>query len=328
MSKLRCNSKLARPIMGDLVLLALFAARTHPSSQIRAAIFKAYDSALDALGAASCSERKLKKALLDAKGPSLVPMVATSEDIAVVRRVWRSCALADALPLFIGSADAVGEGQGALLDQDLCAIYQPREARVSTKWIRRVQTEEAAANAINLGMLPRSIAPFETKSEHGAFFEIDAKAGVTLNVPSGKPATGPIEVATHSWICDRAAAGVQAASLKSLNALGLSVKLKRGVVIIRADTPEAAIRFSTACVSRRILCVREEDSAASMKDCSLIELAPPKQPSPALPLQRHSGSGPLADWIRVPPFPVVLELDLNVRQELMRFANEQRPECE
>ena len=303
---------LKRPVMGDLLRVALYAARMHPSEDIRATILSACDVALEKLGAPIRSEKDVRAALKAAKGPSIAPMLATDTDIAITTRVWRACAVVGKINIFVGSADAVGEGYGATLGPDKKAIYLSRESRLAARSSRRAS--ETDSIAINLGLLPAfdSLAPIN--AAHSASLRVDPVHGIRIFVSAlARPVMG-LSMGIGSWIAERSHSRLAAEPLSTLDRMGLLVTLRDDKSIeIETRTPEAAIRLASACSSRSLLCLDRPEGNRASGLAALILLEPTDKAPTTLAAELHSYSGPLADWLWIPPLPLVPELDSRVR---------------
>jgi hypothetical protein len=304
MSSVLGISDLTRPIMGDLLRVALYAARMHPIQDIRATILSACDTALDRIGAQRLTERNVRSALRTAEQSAINPMVTTAADIAVAARVWRASTAIGKNRVFLGSADAIGEGYGVILDVDTKATYCSRGARLE----RGNDT-----SAMNLAMLPRVDGLSPINAAHAAFLRTDPEHGVTILVSAFSER--PLAMSMSSWIANRSRSGPASNLLSSVDRLGLSISLTADQSIqISPRTPEATIRLAAACSSRAILCLDEEGrEQTALGSAVLILLAPNDEAPKSLAAELHSRTGPLADWLRISPLPLVPELDRYVR---------------
>jgi hypothetical protein len=287
--------------MGDLLRVALYAARMHPDEGIRTAVLIACDAALDDIGAPQRTEEHVRSGLLAAEQSALNPVVTTDADIAVATKVWRACSIVGDNRLVLGSADAIGEGYGVILGDNGGATYCSRGDRLV--WAKDI-------SAFNLGLLPPLDSLCPMNAAHEASLRVDPEHGVTIFVGTlTKSKTAPFSMTINSWIADRSQSSPGASVRSSLNRLGLSVNLAQdGSTNIVAGTPEATIRLASACGSRSILCV-DSGTSPELGAAVLALLAPNDQAPTSLAAELHSRSGPLADWLWIPPVPLVLELD-------------------
>ena len=312
---------LRRPIMGDLLRVALYAARMHPDQDVRDAVLLACDVALDNMGAPGRTELHVRAALKAAKGPSIAPMLATDADIAITTRVWRACAAAGTASIFVGSADAVGEGYGASLGPDKKAIYRSRDSRLTARGSRRAP--EAEGIAINLGLLPAVDRLVPIDAAHSASLRVDSEHGIRISVSALTSPRMGLSMSMGSWIAERTRSRPAAEALLTLDRMGLSVNLTDDKSIeIVARTPEAAIRLASACSSRSLLCLCRPESDHALDPAVLILLEPTDRAPASLAAELHSFSGPLADWLRIPPLPLVPELNKSVRTAIESWVAE------
>ena len=300
--------------MGDLLRVALYAARMHPDQDVRDAVLLACDVALNNMGAPGRTELHVRTALKAAKGPSIAPMLATDADIAITTRVWRACAATGKSSVFVGSADAVGEGYGATLGPDKKAIYGSRGSR---------RAPEAPDIAINLGLLPPVDRLVPIDAAHSASLRVDSKHGIRICVSAlTSPGMG-LSMSMGSWIAERTRSRPAAEALLTLNRMGLSIKLtNKKSIEIEARTPEAAIRLASACSSKSLLCLDRPEGSHVSGPAVLILLEPTDRAPTPLAAALHSCSGPLADWLWIPPLPLVPELDRNVRTSIESWVAE------
>ena len=317
-----------RLIMGDVLRLAFFAARCHPDAKVRTEILTACDTALDVAGAPRRTEGDLRKALASATGPAIGPMVATDLDIAITSRIWRACASVGKSDLFVGSADAIGEGYGALLGVGPEATYKPRASRIMFEKFRRSEINRVVGvkkdlPSINLGLLPH---PRAVKQQHVNLvvnLKVDPKMGITVAVEGIKAGRGAFSADIHSWISGRHGDRRDTQKLNSLHALGISVNVEKdGSIAIIPRTPEATIRFASACASRNLLCLHFDDDLYASNDSYLVLLAPSDTAPCGLPANVHSRSGTLSDWLRIPPLRLVPELSQDVRSAIALWLRE------
>jgi len=105
--------------------------------------------------------------------------------------------------------------------------------------------------------------------------------------------------------------------------MGLSVDFTDdGSVEIVAPTPEGAIRLATACSGRAILCVDYPKRDVALDPAALVVLVPTDEAPTSLCGELHSRSGPLADWLRIPPLPIEPILDDKVRAAIASWITE------
>jgi len=238
-------------------------------------------------------------------------MVATDLDIAVTARIWRACAAVGTSQLFVGSADAIGEGYGAILGCE-SVIYQSRGARIKN-----------STASIYLGLLP---PPQSIEQRHGDLvvkLKVDSKQGIAVTVEGIKPPDQPLSAEIHSWIAGRFGDRQGAQKPSSIHALGLSVSVtKDGLITVNPKTPEATIRFASACSSRNFLFLNIVDDYYASSDSCLIVLAPSDTAPCDLPADVYSRSGPLADWLRIPPLRLILDISPEVRAAIDLWLRE------
>lgn len=314
----------SRVIAGDLLRLVFFAARAHPEEDVRIAILKACDLSLDAMRAPPRSERDVRRALAFAKGPAIAPMLATNQDISLIARVWRACAAMGKSSIFVGSADAVGEGYGAVLESEPAAIYQPRESRVTI--LRRGPRSGSPINgqiSINLGMLPNASLIGTINGNVTAKLQVDPKEGISVILDGIKNFRGKLDASTHSWISSQSGHNGIVPKLQIIHEMGLTVNIStNNAISLNARTAEAMIRFASACSSRNLFCLNFSDDCYSHADAFLVGLTPPDKAPCLLPAEVHSRSGPLAEWLRIPPLRLVPDLTQEIRVAIENWIND------
>ena len=328
------------PVSGDLLRLAFHASRFHPDPARRAGIGAAIDAMLDRASAPPLAAHEAAAALALATGTALAPMVAGKEDAALAARFWRLVSLETWKPgdtvrpnadrqVFVGSADAVGAGQGALLAGGTKATFHLRKDRPD------------GVHFVHPGMARKPTDLALLLGGDSASLEIGRDGGVVIAcriaaLPGKVRSFGDGLLATRlpdGSVVGRAPMRLDAGFVARRGADGAIERLSLGAAGLRADagghdgtplrvspeTPEAAIRFAAACTDRPLLYlaskvtrltgagkprhVRAPDSFDLV-----VQLAPLEEAPCALPCVRASHTGMLAEWMSMPAVAIALDL--------------------
>ncbi|MFZ9447516.1 MAG: hypothetical protein ACO3CC_05020 [Alphaproteobacteria bacterium] len=302
------------PVAGDLLRLAFHASRFHPDGELRASIGEAIDLMLDAGGARAFPAREAAEALAAAEGSALAPMLCAAEDALLAARFWRLAELEPAMhrpdgdsQVFVGSADAVGSGHGAVLGRAGAAAYPSRAARAAAAgdlhWVNL-----GIARKPRDGGLPR-------KGDAGTL-KVERDGGVTLrcrlaSLPGDAPAFDQVLLGFHPH--------GRPIEYRELGARDFAVELGRDQRLsLRPASPEASIRLASACADRPrlLLCSSVKPEASTQRGRSrirgsfdlILQLAPLDEAPCPLPCVRVSHVGTLAEWMSLPATLAALDL--------------------
>lgn len=300
------------PVAGDLLRLAFHAARFHPDAQLRTQVGEAIDRMLDAADAKPFPAREAMETLALAKGTALAPMVASAQDAALAARCWRLASVeAGAIQVpgfarrdtkvFVGSADAVGAGHGALLGEDRVAQFHPRAGRPTDgHWIH-----------LGIARKPTDLALARGGDE--ATLEVEQGGGIAIAcMPASSP--GPDARWDEGFLAIRRDDGT--IDHQSLRELGLKAEQARdGRARLSPASPEAAIRLASACTQRPLVLLESSASGKAGRGRivgsfdMIVELAPLAEAPCRLACVRRSRDGMLAQWMSMPRAVVALALD-------------------
>lgn len=298
------------PVFGDQLRLGLYAARMHPDTGLRDEILTAFDKSLGASGARPLSESEITTAILRAVGTPLEPMTFTQADVAVLARLLPACRAAGWGDLFLGSADAVGQGYGAWISGDLQATYHSREDRL------RFNNDRSA---LNLGLLPMRSCLAPTPRIK-ARFETSQKKGVSIRLLDTELAKSPLASGLHSFISIvDPGRGMRTLALERI---GLVVDVHGDEVSIAPRASEAAIRFASICATGAFMCLGCTERPGLWNDAVLIELTSFGTEPRDLPAEWWSCRGLLAEWIHTPVLPIGLDLKPEIRSRIAEWFAE------
>ena len=224
----------------------------------------------------------------------------------------------------IGSADAVGEGYGAVLDEKLIASYMTREQRVprrGRKWNSAIGDKQRPA--LNLNLVPLIQHAKLSEKKVSAHLTIDKRKGIALVISSEEALPESFKVLMHSWIAEPAPGAKKQKLRESLHSIGLAAEKEagRGRIILRPQSPEATIRFAVACAGRANVCLRSTPDTDYSKHAWLVGLLPQAQGDKELVVERHSCDGALAEWLRIAPYPLSVALDDETRQRIAEWLH-------
>lgn len=306
------------PVMGDLLRLAFHASRFHPDERLRASVGEAIDLMLDAEGARACASREAAEALAAAEGTALAPMLFAAEDALLASRFLRLAELEPAMPgpgggarVFVGSADAVGSGQGAVLGFEGEATYHTRADR---------DAEARDLHWVNLGIArkPRDLA-LPGRGDEGTL-EVEREGGIVIacrlaSLPGDAPAFDQAVLGFHH--------PGRPIKYQKLHARQLRVELDpKQRLCARPGNPEESIRFASSCADRPRLLLAPSVKAVGQRAqgtrCHgsfdiLLQLAPLDDAPCGLPCVRISHAGSLAEWMSLPATMVALDLPRDQR---------------
>lgn len=310
------------PVMGDLLRLAFHASRFHPDARLRASVGEAIDLMLDAQGACAYPAQSAAEALAAAEGTALAPMVFAEADALLASRFLRLAELADpansgqgtGARVFVGSADAVGSGQGAVLGREGAAAYHTRADRTA---------EASGLHWVNLGIarMPRDLA-LPRGGDEGTL-EVEREGGVAIachlaSLPGDSPAFDKAVLGFHH--------PGRPIKYQDRGGRQLVAELdQKQCLRVRPGSPEESIRFASDCGERPRLLLVSSVKATGPKAqgtrCRgsfdvLVQLAPLADAPCGLPCVRISHAGSLADWMSLPATMAALDLPRDQRAEI------------
>ena len=285
-----------RPIMGDLLRVALWCARRNPASPASVAVWQAFDKALSCIAAAPISRKEIQERIRALEAPWIAPVIIEDHDWPLLLRIVSACRAFGYSSFNIGSADALGFGYGIHLAQ----------RRGDDKYFER--SAPAETPSVHLGLRPAALtlANFDKQPLTRMSFE---DSGLTISVEVSHPKLRGFNLELNSWIVDlgrRAPTSSTASRASSFN-YGMS-ETETGWSL-GAKTPESAIRLAMQCAAGALFGFVPDDRIGGDYEAILTFLRPADEAPTYLAAERHSRSGPLADWLRIPPLPIVLELD-------------------
>jgi len=333
------------PVAGDLLRLALHASRFHPDASARAGIGAAIDAMLDGAGAPPLAAGEAAEALALAQGTMLAPMVAGAKDAALAARFWRLVALetwkpadnarpGDDREVFVGSADAVGAGHGALLAGASKATFHLRTDRPDG--VHYVHLGLARKPG-DLGMpLGADVATLEVARDGG----VAIACRIAMN-PGKVPdfGCGPLATRLHDGsLVGRSPLRLDAGFIAKRGPDGTIERLSLGAAGLAAEpggfdgkplrvypsSPEAAIRLAATCVDRPLLYLASKVTRltgsgkprhARQPDSFdlVVQLAPLDDAPCELRCVRASHAGMLAEWMSMPAVAIALDLAPELR---------------
>lgn len=300
----------AGPIFGDPLRLLLYAARLHPDEDLRRQILIDFDNALAEIGVRPVAQNEMAAAVSQVVGPALAPMTFAPADMAILSRILPACRAAGWGNLFLGSADAVGQGYGTLIDGAGRATYHSRE--------RRGEFSKPLA-ALNLGMLPARSRVTPTSAIKARFAK-SQKHGVSIRVRAPEFANSPLASQVNSLVfLGNPNRGVRASPLDQI---GLVVDLHRDEISIAPRTSEAAIRFASICASGALLCLACEERPGTWHSAVLIALTSFGAEPVDLAAEWWSSRGPLAEWAHTPVLPLKLDVMPETRSRVSAWLAE------
>lgn len=299
-----------RPIFGDQLRLVLYAARVHPDFGLREEILADFDTSLRAIGARPLAEREITTALSKVVGTPLEPMAFTQGDVAVLARLLPACRAAGWADLFLGSADAVGQGFGAWISDGLQVTYHSREDRLRSNKV---------LPALNLGLLPIRSRLVPNRCVK-ARFEMSQTNGVSVRLRETELAKSPLASALHSFVAVfEPGRGLRTLPLEQI---GLAIDVQGSEVSIAPRTSEAAIRFASICATGAFLCLGRTERPGLWHDAILIELTNFGAEPKGLAAEWWSCRGPLAEWAHMPALPIGLDLKSRTRSRVADWIAE------
>jgi len=291
-----------RAIMGDLLRAALWCARKSPNSPAGLAVWKTFDQELTRLSAPRLSLRDIQLRVRALTTPRVAPITVHALDWPLIIRAWRACFAFGHTGFRIGSADAIGFGYGALLTS----------AGTDKYFVRGEPTDTPG---IYLGLCPSHLPLAHLRQSPKVQMRVDT-SGLTIGgILGDKAGFKELSATLHSWLIDqgRITTDLEKASLRAAN---FEMRTTPQGWQLNARTPEALIRLSAQCAAGALLAFIPDDNLGGKNEAVLSFLRPTDEAPASLAAERHSRSGPLADWLRLPPLPIVLNLTLESRTAL------------
>ena len=291
-----------RPIMGDLLRATLWCARSFPSTNEADAIWAAFDHELARIDAPRVSKRSLQQRIRALRTPWIAPMVIEPLDWPLLIRLWRTLDAFGYEGMVVGSADAVGIGYGAWLGADGKDYYFGRG-------------DQPDEYGVSLGLRPIHL-PLE-QLKHTPHTNISVgEAGIKINGKLDKPDTRSLDAKLHSWLVDLTGHIPTTLNTVTASSFRYNIKITSNGWSLEPTSPESTIRLAIHCASRALLAFIPNDKLISDHEVTMTFLRPTDEAPDKLVAERHSRAGHLADWLQIPPLPIVLNLSNDTRAAL------------
>lgn len=289
--------------MGDLLHVALWCARRDPASPASVAIWQAFDKELSRIGAVRVSRREIQQRIRALEAPWIAPVIIEDNDWPLLLRIVSACRAFGYSSFNIGSADTLGFGYGAHL----------AKRRGDDKYIERSAPAETPSIYLNLRPTALQLENFDKQPLARMSLE---DSGLTISVETYHSKLQGFQLELNSWIVDlgrRAPHNLTGSRASSFN---YGMNQTENGWSLGAKTPESAIRLAMHCAAGALFAFVPDDRMGGDHEAVLTFLRPTDEVPTALAAERHSRCGPLADWLRIPPLPIVLEIDPDSRADL------------